>query len=132
MAHEFKLCFVKDCWAYFTTQPLTEVSGEKWRVFPYEHNAGEPQPWSERHDAERVRWEILKVAWEGLLDQPCDNHFNSPWTLEQINAGAIAWLRGRLEPRIVIPAGATLAAFCTGVEAAQGTVYFPRGREGRG
>lgn len=36
---DFKLCYVDDGFAYFTTKPLTEQWGDDWNDAPYEHNA---------------------------------------------------------------------------------------------
>lgn len=42
MKPEFGLCYVKGCFAYFTSQPVEEQWGDDWNDAPYEHNAGEP------------------------------------------------------------------------------------------
>jgi hypothetical protein len=112
------LCYIKDCWAFFTTKPLSEQWGDDWNDAPYEHNAGTPY--------QDTPGQITKLAWEANLDQPCDGHRNSPWSVEQINAGAVAWLRspsyvGRR--KIVIPAGTPLSQFKSLINKAGGCVY---------
>ena len=91
---KLKLCYVKDNWAYFTTRAVEDQWGDYWNDTPYEHNAGEPYRFCE-HDKKDgvIPWEIVKVAWEGDFDTPCDNHWNSPWSVELINRGEIYWLR---------------------------------------
>jgi hypothetical protein len=42
MSAEHKLCYVKGNWAYFTSRPLSEQTGDDWNDAPYEHNAGTP------------------------------------------------------------------------------------------
>lgn len=125
------LCFVRDQWAYFTTQPLTDQSGDGWRKTPYEHNADEP--------AEPIRdgdtWRIIKVAWDGPYRTPADGHVNSPWSVEDINAGAVAWLTPTYAPDGArpIPAGVTLDEFRERMHEAGGTVYgaIPWGSQDR-
>lgn len=112
------LCFVKDCWAYFTTKPLSEQWGDDWNDAPYEHNAGTPYGDSQN--------QITKLAWEADLDQPCDSYRNSPYSVEQINARAVDWLASPSYvkgPKIVIPAGTTLSQFKELVERAGGSIY---------
>lgn len=123
MPEESVLCFVRGDFAYFTTQPLDKQTGDDWNDAPYEHNAGEPyEPYREDED-----WQILRVAFEADLSRPCDDQFNSPWCVDQINAGAIAWLR---PPRWndrgkVIPAGTTLRDFIRLVHESGGDVFVP-------
>lgn len=120
-----KLCYVKGGFAYFTT--LTDVKdqwGDDWDNAPYEHNAGEPY---HSDDQQPERYEIVKVAFDGPFDQPCTLHLNSPFSVEQINAGAVAWLRSPSYDKdpVAIPAGATLDEFIRLVMSAGGTVYLP-------
>lgn len=120
---EPRLCYVAGDWAYFTTQDVTEQWGDDWNDAPYEHNAGEPYgPW---RDGEA--WEITRVAFDGPFERPCDGHFNSPYTVEQINAGAVAWLRTDRwhDVTVAIPAGTTLDDFVLLVGSAGGRVYLP-------
>jgi len=112
------LCYIKDCWAYFTTIPLSEQWGDDWDDAPYEHNAG--TPYRDSPD------QVTKLAWEADLDQPCDGHLNSPWSVEQINAGAVAWLSTSSYikgPKLAIPAGATISQFKELIKQAGGFVY---------
>jgi|688.fasta_scaffold156266_5 hypothetical protein len=112
------LCYIKDCWAFFTTKPLSEQWGDDWNDAPYEHNAGIPY--------QDTPGQITKLAWEANLDQPCDGHYNSPWSVEEINAGAVAWLRspGYIDgAKIVIPAGTPLSQFKSLISTAGGCVY---------
>lgn len=81
----FKLCFVKDNFAYFTTKPLSEQWGDDWNDIPYECNAGIPY--------EDDRSEIIKVAYTGSLSTPSTVFRSSEFSVEEINSGNIAWLR---------------------------------------
>jgi len=123
------LGYVDGNWAFFTTRNLADQWGDDWDDAPYEHNAGEPYCYSD-HDAkeEREPWEITKVALDRYFEPPSEGHCNSPWSVEQINAGAVAWLRSsrwKTGKPIVIPAGTTFARFCELIGEGGGTVYFP-------
>jgi hypothetical protein len=115
------LCYVDECWAYFTTAPLDEQWGDDWNDAPYEHNAGTPY--------EREPYKISKVAFDFEfygMERPCDSHLNSPYSVEQINAGAIAWLRtpSYFEKQVIISAGTTLSDFKRLIKEAGGKVYI--------
>jgi hypothetical protein len=128
------LCYVDAPWAYFTTQPLEEQWGDDWGDTPYEHNAEEPyEPRPEEVDSQgNPLWRIIKVAFDGDFDEPRSYSLNSPWSVRDINAGAIPWLRGHTESGkpVLIPAGTTLEGFVRLIKRGRGQVYFP-GRIGR-
>jgi hypothetical protein len=130
MSNEPILCYVRDQWAFFTTRKLSEQWGDDWNDAPYEHNAGDPYEFG-AHDEKNGRepWTISRVAFDGCFETPCSNYPNSPWSVEQINAGAVAWLRSSYPPITVIPAGVTLPQFRQLIERGGGTVYFPTPRE---
>jgi len=116
--YNLKLCYVDDCYAYFTTKELSEQWGDDWNDAPYEHNAGSPysphknikDDWNEDGSP---KWRILRVAFNGALDAPCENHLNSPYSVEEINKGNIPWLKSAsyYNEKIEIYAGETLKAF---------------------
>jgi len=115
------LCYIERPWAYFTTQKLNDQWGDNWDDVPYEYNAGLPY--------EGKSWKIYKVAWDGNFETPCDQHPNSHWSVIQINAGAIAWLRSTIKPSpITIQAGTTFRNFCQLMQEGGGTVYLPQGK----
>lgn len=122
------LCYVSGCWAYFTTRKLSEQWGDDWSDAPYEHNAETPYEYGE-HDRNKGRapWTITKVAFDGDFEPPCEGHCNSPWSVEQINAGAVAWLRTSRwhggKP-VIVPAGTTLERFCELIREGGGNVYL--------
>jgi hypothetical protein len=119
---ELKLCYVDEPWAYFTTQSLDEQWGDDWGDAPYEYNAGKPY---EPHGDDES-WEIVYVAYSSELVEPKDGHHSSPWTVKQINAGAVAWLRSPSwcnKPVVVIPAGTTLDDFRRIIKSSGGKVY---------
>lgn len=125
------LCYVEGQWAYFTTRKLSDQWGDDWDDAPYEHNAGTPYDYGE-HDRKEGRepWRIIKVAWDGYFDEPSKGFQNSHWSVEQINAGAVAWLRKsqwlKGKP-VVIPAGTPLDRFCELIREGGGTVYLATG-----
>lgn len=116
---DFKLCYVDDGFAYFTTKPLTEQWGDDWNDAPYEHNAGTP------YTDEGM--EIVKLAYSADMETPREGHSNSPFSVETINSGAVAWLRSSTwsKVKIAIQAGATLEEFIDKIELVGGEVYLP-------
>lgn len=90
---EFRLCYVDENIMYFTDNFKNQV-GDDWNDRPYEHNAEPPY---EQKDDEPLRdgyGHIRKIAFEShwWIRRPCDGHINSPYSVEDINKGAIAWL----------------------------------------
>lgn len=122
---EFKLCYVDDNWAWFTTAPLDKQWGDDWNDVPYEHNAGNPYAW--REGSSEPRYELIKVAWEGPFESPCENQTNSPYSVLSINRGDVAWLRpdywGNEEKAKPIPAGVDIETFRSLIQSAGGKVY---------
>jgi hypothetical protein len=123
---QFRLCYVEEPWAYFTTQELSKQWGDDWDDRPYEHNAGAPYKWHDGRDGEP--WEIVKVAWYADLITPCEGHVNSPYSVQDINQGAVPWLRtpsySSRKVQVEIYAGTTLDEFIRVVESVGGEVYL--------
>lgn len=124
-----KLCYVEGAFAYFTTQDLDVQWGDDWDDAPYEHNAGRPYEFRP-HDAGsgKVPWHITKVAWDGPFLTPADIHGpNSPYSVESINAGAVAWLASEawIDKKTAIRAGVSIAEFCELIQGGGGMVYLP-------
>lgn len=132
MSGEPVLCYIDWPFAYFTTRPLEKQTGDDWNDAPYEHNAGRPYEWHERLDADIPKWEIIKVAFTTDLETPsCVSQPNSPWSVDDINAGRTAWL---LDPKYghrpdserytrEVEAGVTLDEFTRIIQSRGGTVY---------
>lgn len=116
---DFRLCYVSDAKAYFTTKPLSEQWGDDWDDAPYEHNAGEPYYYDD--------CEIIKIFYEADLEEPYGGKFNSVFSVEMINNGEIPWLRSPSysEKRIKIMAGTTLEDFVDLIESINGHVFVP-------
>ena len=90
---KLRLCYVDENIMYFTDN-FEHQWGDDWNDRPYEHNAEPPY---ELKDDEPVRGgygHIRKIAFENrwYIRRPCDGHLNSPYSVEDINKGAIAWL----------------------------------------
>jgi hypothetical protein len=123
---EAVLCYVDDegDWAYFTTAPLEEQSGDDWNDCPWEHNAGTP--------IAREPYEVFKIAYDGPFETPNEGYINSPFSVDMINAGAIAWLRSsrymdwEKETVVCVHAGTPLKEFITLIEKGGGKVYLPK------
>jgi len=139
------LCYVHEPWsrndtdrtAYFTTQPLSEQWGDDWNDAPYDCNAGRPYTWRrERYASQpdgthrfepnpQPPWQIFEVEFTGPFDTPAGVAFNTPYSVEDVNAGKIPWLWADV-PRegapVVVAAGITYARFRKLVRRAGGTV----------
>lgn len=108
---ELVLCYVSGCWAFFTDRPLEEQWGDDW------NEDGTP------------KWKIVKVAWEGPFETPREMSRgpNSPYSVRDINRGAIAWLTPASHVHHTdvrpIPAGLPLEDFKRIIKAAGGRIY---------
>ncbi len=119
----YRLCFVRAPWAWFTCLPLDLQCGERWADVPYQDFAQPPYSDS--------RAQLLRVAFDvpRLLPPEAGRH-GGDWSVEQINGGAVPWLRSEEfvdAMKLSVPAGATVAEFVETIEAAGGTVYGPLG-----
>lgn len=116
---DYKLCYVEGSFAYFTPRSLTEQWGDDWNDAPYEHNAGHP-----------YEDDIIKVAFDGDFDAPSEGYTNSPYSVEQINRGAVAWLRtsrwSSRKPFVAISAGVNILEFCRLIREGGGKVYMEK------
>lgn len=132
---DFKLCYIDGNKAWFTSD-FEHQSGDDWNDRPYEHNAEPPSDsWSEliedNPDPWKRKWEShpLKLAtlyfetndWRER--RPCDGHYNSPYSVEDINKGAIAWLHTE---KYNIQAGTTMEEFIKTIKNYGGTIYLPQ------
>lgn len=124
----YKLCYVEDRFAYFTTQDLDKQWGDDWDDAPYEHNAGTPYYYGKHEEVKgEAPWEIIHVAYSAPLETPAQKAGgNSYYSVEQINAGAVAWLASGewAEKQVVIMAGVTLPEFIKKVREAGGEIYM--------
>lgn len=112
----FFLCFVRDGEAWFSTIGPSGMWGDDWNDTPYEHNAGEPRPW--RPSLEQPPYSLMRLMFQEdprfqsrLILTPChddkgEKMLNSKYSVQDINAGKVPWLRCAGEK---IYAGASLA-----------------------
>ena len=138
----FKLCYIDGDTAYFTTQDLDKQWGDDWNDAPYEHNAGPPyfpfvhhfangetkkneKDWNEDGTPKFEIYHLkFDTAWR--LETPASRHYNSPYSVQMINAGAVAWLSGTDKDGkpIAIQAGASIEEFKQKVKQAGGAIYI--------
>lgn len=120
------LCYVDEQWAYFTTQELSKQWGDDRNDAPYEHNAGRPyRDWEMENKKQEPRWRIVVVAFQSGLSTPSEGHSNSPYSVEQINAGHAPWLRDRyMDTGVVVHAGTPLSEFKRLIKKSGGAVYI--------
>lgn len=119
-----RLCYADENWAWFTTCPPGKQWGDDWGDVPFEHNAGTPYEWSPT--AGTPEYQIVKVAWSGPFMLPNSEYSNSPFSVKNINAGHIAWLRPNcVDDNIrLIGASVSLESFVSLIKAAGGDVYL--------
>ena len=132
MEEEYKLCYVDGQEAYFTSD-FEHQSGDDWNDRPYEHNAEPPyEHWSEliedNEDLWKRKWKHHPIQIESLFfkthdwseRKPCDGYVNSPYSVDDINKGAIAWLH---TDKYNIQAGTTMKDFIDIVTKNGGTIW---------
>ena len=129
---DLKLCYVSDNFAWFTSN-FDKAWGDDWDDAPYEHNAGTPYGSHYDSDKKEVQHTLVKVAFEsGHHNTPAaQSGYNSPWTVESINKGHVAWLipsPWKCTPASVQPifAGVSVTEFIKLIEDAGGDVYLPK------
>lgn len=136
----YKLCYIENNFAYFTTQDLDKQWGDDWDDAPYEHNAEEPYTPSLRYFTadrqEKVetdwnadgspKWEIMKIAFYcPSAATPADTAgMNSPYSVEMINNKLIPWLT--VYPQKWLFAGVSIDSFVEFIEESGGEVFFPK------
>jgi hypothetical protein len=90
---EFRLCYVDENIMYFSDN-FEKQWGDDWNDKPYEHNAELPYGLEDDKPVRDGFGHIRLMAFEShwWIRRPCDGHVNSPYSVEDINKGAIAWL----------------------------------------
>ena len=78
---ELKLCYCANNIMYFTSDMASQW-GDDWDDSPYEHNAGPPY-----EDGRTIR----KIKFRGHFIEPCSFYLNSPYSVQDINNGAVPW-----------------------------------------
>lgn len=119
------LCYVDRDRCFFTTQPLEKQWGDDWNDAPYEHNAGTPYEWCERTDT-RPRYMVVEVVCCGPWDAPCEGLTSSPYSVQDINRGNVAWLmQTDFSKAPPIYAGTTLRKFLDICDEHDVSVFLP-------
>lgn len=122
----FHLCYADEGVAWFTTRDILEQWGDDWNDAPYEHNAG--TPYNDLSDPPAWVLCIRSYTVGPKLVEPknFDAHScNSPFSVQDINRGAIPWLTTRQVPcspgkHVDIFAGATPLSFANRIRVAGG------------
>lgn len=91
-------------YAYFTPISLNKQWGDDWDDAPYEYNAEIPYDSYERENGDRIEYEILRVpfyinhdGWNIKMPKDYGPHDYNPFSLRDINSGAVAWIYARGE-----------------------------------
>lgn len=98
MKNIYRLCLVLDNIMYFTDD-FSNCWGDDFNDSPYEHNCGTPyeynNEWTPEENRRYGHTHIRVFAFESdwRVHRPCDDYaYNSPYSVEDINIGATAWL----------------------------------------
>lgn len=129
----FKLCYIDNNKAWFTND-FEHCWGDDFNDAPYEHNAGEPyDSWGELiednevvHKRKYIEHPItLKTLYFETNDwserRPCDGYYNSPYSVEDINKGEVAWLS---TDKYSIQAGTTMKDFIDIIKKHGGKIFL--------
>jgi hypothetical protein len=127
---EYKLCYVDEACAWFTTQDISKQWGDDWNDAPYEHNAGAPYQW--RAESKEPEYRLYHVYFEAPMQTPADR--NISLSVEQINAGASPWLQTEIwaltcspkTPLVRIDGGTPYPEFVRLIESIGGIVFVPK------
>ena len=127
-----KLCFIDDeksC-AYFTEKEVTEQWGDDWNDAPYEHNAEPPYEYDYDAPEQGVKngagiypkITIEKIFFElpCYYNVPRTNYLNSPYSVEDINKGVVAWI---WTDNFKLFAGTTIEEFIATIQNNGGKIY---------
>lgn len=128
---EYKLCYIDGNKAWFTSD-FENQWGDDWDDKPYEHNAGEPYIYDYKQPEQGVKNGVgiypeipMKILYFELprywLYLPCDKFVNSPYSVKDINRGAIAWIH---TDDFIIPAGTLIEDFIKTIESHGGNIYL--------
>lgn len=122
---KFKLCYIEESFAYFTTLDVKDQWGDGWKRASYEHNSS--LPYLHGNQSENGDYEIRKLAFE-VTEMVTPNDRGS-FSVEEINAGLIPWLSSPTYSNAneAIPAGITFDEFIEAIHANGGKVYVPLG-----
>lgn len=121
---KFELCYIDGNKAYFTSDWENQW-GDDWDDAPYEHNAERPYE-NYYIDGKPHPIELKTLCFEfpkEWIKLPCDDFLNSPFSVEAINRGDVAWLRGE---KFNILAKTSYEDFIKIVEDNDGIIYLPR------
>lgn len=118
----YKLCYIKEPWAWFTTADLKHQWGDDWNDKPYEHNAGDPYSW--RPYMVCPEYQLYVAAFAAPDYRPIGYAcLNSPYSVEQINAGEAPWLLSPYRDLPEIPAGISYPDFVARIHESGGTIF---------
>lgn len=81
---KYRLCLVDGNEMFFTSS-FEDQWGDDWNDAPYDCNAGSPYEDDKHHVISAF---VKKIN----LRTPCDLHYNAPYSAEDLNHKAAAWL----------------------------------------
>lgn len=131
MNDKYRLCLVKDNWAWFTTKDVQEQRGEDWHKAYYFCNCGEPYPYV--GSVVEKPYKLFKVAIDGPFNFPSGIDKGQHSVIE-INAGKLPWIQVETNingnPKFInIMAGTTYPEFVKLIHSVGGEVYEAVGQE---
>lgn len=114
---QWRLCYVKDNFMWFTQTPIDKVWGDDWNDVPYEHNAGEPY---------KEFGPYTKIVFDEIeLEMPGSYSYNSSYSIQAINNNKVAWLSTGewCDNQVVILAGYRMDECIAMITKAGGKIY---------
>ena len=89
----YRLCYVDKNILYFTDN-FESQWGDDWDDAPYEYNAEPPYSLADDEPLRDGYGHIRYIAFmsDDRIRRPYDGHLNSPYSVSDINKGAVAWL----------------------------------------
>lgn len=81
--NNFKLCYFKDNFAYFTSD-FENQTGDDWNDAPFDSNAGTP------YDHKGTI--VFKIALYGDFSSAQDDQYSRPTSVDDINKGFMPWI----------------------------------------
>ena len=120
----YRLCYVKDNLAWFTSLPLEKQWGDDWDDAPYQHNASPPYD-ATYLDGEMVGHDLVKIAYVGPLDTPENFYPQVSKSVQEINRGCVPWLQAWGEGGEGLHAGVTVTQFLEFAKKVGAEVFLP-------
>lgn len=126
---KYQLCYLKNCYAYFTTQSLELQTGHRWNERPHQKVSGVPYNYLPLVDKDS--WELVRVRFKvNRHDTTTDpSSVEDNYSVQDINLELkrpwVILKNPKTEECVEVYAGTSLFAFIKLVKEHQGSVLLP-------